>query len=336
MHNNSFQDALLCCHLDFLFNPFSFHLWNPPGSLCWFSPTIVFVIPSQKTDIIHIISHQSLSLLTDDQPRFWEGMPGCSTWRLPTQSTPRPIHNFRGRSLIVLPHQPIAENYFLLGLHWTLRIQPTQKLSNGTIFYSCWHGYAQTRICTAIGIQKVVFSWSHWNVVPTITHQHLCVQRGFCFQIHKFITAHGSLTLGNSAFCALGPYTRVSACIQKAVTNVCSGMLLKPCIRVWHFLRMKTILHPCIRSTKNTFPFLVRLAHLTILFASASFFLASMKPHVSPLAPKEILSKRAVHGPSDGSCPLSQSSSVMVIGERGDGCTSSHRVAHLIIGLTLA
>ena len=46
--------------------------------------------------------------------------------------------------------------------------------------------------------------------------------------------------------------------------------------------------------------------------------------HASPSAPKEILSKRVVHGPNDGSCSLSQSSSVMLMGEQGDGCTSSH------------
>ena len=147
IHNNNFQNVLLFCHLAFFFKPFSFHLWNTPASLCWFSPTIVFVMPSQQTDAIHITSHQSLSLLIDDQRHFWEGMLGYTTWYLRTQSTPHPIHNFRGRSLIVLPHQPIAKNYFLLGLHWTLRIQPNQKLSNGTIFHSCLHGYAQTRIC---------------------------------------------------------------------------------------------------------------------------------------------------------------------------------------------
>ena len=52
MHNNNFQnatcrcEALLCCHLAFLLKPFSFHLWNTPGSLCRFSPTIVFIMPS--------------------------------------------------------------------------------------------------------------------------------------------------------------------------------------------------------------------------------------------------------------------------------------------------
>ena len=72
VHYNYFENAtsrykaLRCCHFAFLFKSLSFHLWNTLDSLRLFSPTIVFVMPSQQTDAIHLIGRQLLSLLADD------------------------------------------------------------------------------------------------------------------------------------------------------------------------------------------------------------------------------------------------------------------------------
>ena len=52
-------------------------------------------------------------------------------------------------------------------------------------------------------------------------------KEGFVAKYSSLSLLMGSLTLGNFLLCALGPYAKVSACIQKAVTNVCSGMFLR-------------------------------------------------------------------------------------------------------------
>ena len=68
-------------------NPYCAAIWLSSSklspSICGVSlrilPTTVFVIPSQKTDFVHMIYRQSSSLLADDQPRFREGTLGFNT-----------------------------------------------------------------------------------------------------------------------------------------------------------------------------------------------------------------------------------------------------------------
>ena len=91
-------------------------------------------------------------------------------------------------------------------------------------------------------------------------------------------------------------------------------MLLMPYTWVRHFLRMKTILHSSISSTRNTFlsgtscTFDSPLCWCFLLLGLYGTKCITVSAQGDPL-------QAGVHGLSDGSCSLSQSSSVMLIGE---------------------
>ena len=69
--------------------------------------------------------------------------------------------------------------------------------------------------------------------------------------------------LANSAFCALGPHTRVSGCIQKAVANLCNGMGLREMQRLPDgCFDTPTPHYPMHAHRQRSFKFLAHLPHI--------------------------------------------------------------------------
>ena len=88
-----FISPQLSTHLQ-ISTPVSFPFCSTPGSLGYFPPTVVFIVPSHQTHALHMICRQSLPLLAHDEPYFWEGTLWYCARCLSTQPTSRQICNF--------------------------------------------------------------------------------------------------------------------------------------------------------------------------------------------------------------------------------------------------
>lgn len=115
-----------------------------------------------------------------------------------------------------------------------------------------------------------------------------------------FVAKYGSFLLlwlphfGEFAFNVLGPCTKVSACIQKTVKNVCNGMFAREghCLQDAHF-QMPTPHYPMRADFQQSFKFLAHLPHVRIHFLGPLHFLHTSKVIVSVRNPR--FSKVEVH-----------------------------------------